>query len=403
MKSDGKSAPQKLISVLSLVTAATVIIGITLLNVWGAGGNEPTTFVGDEPWYVESQSRYKWQKIFGKIYVPVTIFYELGYEIRTSSKSVTIASPSGTKYISFSTVDNEKAYTPERKEFYLKSYWLAHAVLGVPVSEVCEYFGLTFEMYPTGTRNESDAKAIRISDGRNKYSFTELLKIYNPSLLPPSTVSPPETTRPPEMPARAYLIYLTFEDAPNQHTEQILDLLDEYGYKATFFLNGDALETYADTVQRIIASGHSIGLHTMTRDSRHFARDIWNFIDELREENELLYRLFKVTSRLVRAPDGSRTRSFVISPEEGELIESLGYVIWDFNVDTYDGYGYSVQRVIDNAITGIVKHEVPVLRFHSNTTTVRALPSVLEYIKSHSNQFTVAPITPASKSVSFVG
>ncbi len=169
------------------------------------------------------------------------------------------------------------------------------------------------------------------------------------------------------------------------------------------FLNGDALETYADTVQRIIASGHSIGLHTMTRDSRHFARDIWNFIDELREENELLYRLFKVTSRLVRAPDGSRTRSFVISPEEGELIESLGYVIWDFNVDTYDGYGYSVQRVIDNAITGIVKHEVPVLRFHSNTTTVRALPSVLEYIKSHSNQFSVAPITPASKSVSFVG
>ena len=73
--------PAKLISVLSLVTAATVIIGITLLNVWGAGGNEPTTFVGDEPWYVESQSRYKWQKIFGKIYVPVTIFYELGYEI----------------------------------------------------------------------------------------------------------------------------------------------------------------------------------------------------------------------------------------------------------------------------------------------------------------------------------
>ena len=74
---------------------------------------------------------------------------------------------------------------------------------------MCEYFGLTFEMYPTGTRNESDAKAIRISDGRNKYSFTELLKIYNPSLLPPSTVSPPETTRPPEMPARAYLIYLS--------------------------------------------------------------------------------------------------------------------------------------------------------------------------------------------------
>jgi len=402
VKSDEKSARQKLISAVSLFLAAAVIFGITLLKVRGANAGEPTTFVGDEPWYVASaENRYKWQKIVGKIYVPAMIFKELGYEIRTSSKSVTISTPSGEKYISFS-ADNEKAYTPERKEFYLRSYWFAHGVLGVPVSTVCEYFGLTFEIYPTNAKNEDEAKAIRISDGKHKYSFTDLLRIYSPSLLPPETTAPPETTSPAEVPARAYLIYLTFEDAPNQYTDQILDLLDMYGYKATFFLNGGALEEYSATVQRIIASGHSIGLHTMTQNSRHFARDIWNFIGELREENELLYRLFKVTTRLVRAPDGSRTSSFVISPEEGELIESLGYVIWDFNVDTYDGYGYSAARVAENAIAGIVKNEVPVLRFHSGANTVKALPTVLDYIKSNSDQFSVAPITPAAKNVSFL-
>lgn len=404
MKGGKQSAHQLLISLLSLVTAAAIIVGITLINVWGATGSGHTTFIGDEPWYAENvEASYKWQKIFGKIYVPAMIFKEFGYEIRTSSKSVTIASPSGEKYISFSTKDNEKAYTPERKEFYLRSYWFAHGVLGVPVSAVCEYFGLSFEMFPTDAKNEDDAKAIRISSGRNKYGFTDLLKNYNPSLLPLVTTAPPETTKPSDLPARAYLIYLTFEDVPNGYTEQILDLLDEYGYKATFFLNGDALKSNADIVQRIISSGHSVGLHTMTRDSRYFARDIQNFIDELRQENELLYDLFRVTTRLVRAPDGSRTKTFVISPEEGKLIESLGYIIWDFNVETYDDAGYSASRVADNAIEGIVQNEVPVLRFHSNATTVKALGTVLEYIKSHSDQFSVAPITPAAQNVSFVG
>ncbi len=397
MKSDKRREKPKLISVLSLIAAAALIAGITVICASGADATGSTMFAGDEPWFYESKN--KWQQILGKIYVPVSIFYELGYEIRTSSKSITITA--GDKYISFSTVgDNEKAYTPERKEFYLKSFWLSHGVLGVPVSDVCEYFGLNFEMYPTTSKNEADAKAIRISAGKSKYTITDLLRIYNPSLLPAPVAT---ETNPVVQPARAYLIYLTFEDAPNEYTGQILDLLDEFGYRATFFLNGDALESGADTVRRIIAGGHSVGLHTMTRDSRFFARDIENFIGELREENALLYKLFRVTSRLVRAPDGSRTKSFVINADESRLIESLGYVIWDFNVDTYDAAGYSASRVADNAINGIVKYEVPVLRFHSTETTVKALPAVLEYIKSHSDQFSVAVITPAADNISFAG
>lgn len=400
MKKNERSGKTTLITVLSLVVTVALIFGLTLPGVWGADSGNPTTFTGDEPWY--SESKYKWEFIIDKIYVPIYIFENLGAEIRTSSKSVTISI--GEKYISFSSVDNRLAYTPEMKEFYLKTYWMVGRTLSVPARFVCEYFGLKFENYTSrASGSESSTIAIRISDGKSKYTIADLLKMYNPSLIISEETTVPETTAPTEQPARAYLIYLTFEDAPNEYTGQILDLLDEYGYKATFFLDGGALEEYAPLVRRIILAGHSVGLHTMTQNSRYFARDIYNFIGELREENELLYRMFRIKTRLMRAPDGSKTSSFVISASEGDLINSLGYTIWDFNVDTYDTAGYGAERVADFAINGIVQYEIPVLRFHSTAVTVGALETVFEYIKSHSDQFSVAAISPAAASVSFVG
>ncbi len=392
MKKTKKPVKSGLISFVALFITAALLIGVTLFCVQGADPGRPTTFVGDDPWYLEN--KYKWAYIDGRIYVPITIFEKFGAEIQTSSKSVSLTI--GDKLISFSTVDNTTAFTPEMKEFFLKTNWMSYHTLSVPASFICEYFGLKYESY-TGTSNhEKNTLAIRISDGKGKYTLTDLLNMYNPQLIVRETTAAPETTAPVEQPARAYLIYLTFEDAPNQYTERILDLLAEYGYKATFFLNGDALTDNVPLVRRIILDGHSIGLHTMTRDSRLFARDINNFTDELREENKLLYRLFRTTTRLVRAPDGSQTRQFKISPSEGAVINSLGYAIWDFNVDTFDTAGYSAERVAGYAIDGIVKFEIPVLRFHSTQVTVTALKPVLEYIKSHSDQFSVAAITPSA-------
>lgn len=401
MDKQSRSAKTQLISFVSIFIAASIIVGVASFRIYGENNTGVKTFAGDEPWY--SESKYMWQYIVDKIYVPIYIFEKFGAEITTSSNSIMIAI--GSKYISFYTEDNRFAYTPEDKEFYLKTYWMVHHTLSVPVRFVCEYFGLKFETYTDSTGLESNTLAIRISDGKSKYTIKDLIKMYNPSLIATETTviqsDTAETTA--EQTARAYLIYLTFEDAPNKYTGQILDLLADYGYKATFFLNGDALEDNAELVRRIIAEGHSLGLHTMTRSSSYFAKDIQNFIGELRQENDVLYRLFRVTSRLVRAPDGSRTSSFVISAEEGALIDSLGYVIWDYNVDTYDTAGYNAERVADNAINGIVKYEVPVLRFHSTEVTVTALKTVLDYIKSHSDQFQVSAITPAANNISFVG
>lgn len=58
-------------------------------------------------------------------------------------------------------------------------------------------------------------------------------------------------------------IYLTFDDGPEPKiTEFILDLLDHYGFKATFFCTGKCAERYPELLKRIQDTGHLVGNHT---------------------------------------------------------------------------------------------------------------------------------------------
>ena len=59
------------------------------------------------------------------------------------------------------------------------------------------------------------------------------------------------------------MVALTFDDGPNlATTEKILDLLEEYGAKATFFVIGENAKKYSETVKRIYDSGNEIGNHS---------------------------------------------------------------------------------------------------------------------------------------------
>ncbi|RDW84015.1 chitin deacetylase [Aspergillus mulundensis] len=59
-------------------------------------------------------------------------------------------------------------------------------------------------------------------------------------------------------------IALTFDDGPSQYTGQLLDLLAQYGARATFFVLGDASRSNPDLLQRMLREGHQVGSHTYT-------------------------------------------------------------------------------------------------------------------------------------------
>ena len=112
-------------------------------------------------------------------------------------------------------------------------------------------------------------------------------------------------------------IYLPMEDSPGDATEDILDVLKRYGYKATFFIIGDAARENPVLVSRIVGEGHALGLHTMSHDLSDLssAEDI---LSDITAENELLYSLVKQKSHIWRAPEGSE--GVAALDDKGELM-----------------------------------------------------------------------------------
>ena len=71
--------------------------------------------------------------------------------------------------------------------------------------------------------------------------------------------------RPDTVTPEAGTVYLTFDDGPSANTEHLLDILDAYGVKATFFVT-NCNEDYTWCIGEIARRGHSVGIHSATHD-----------------------------------------------------------------------------------------------------------------------------------------
>ena len=179
-------------------------------------------------------------------------------------------------------------------------------------------------------------------------------------------------------------VYLTFDDGPSANTDQILDILDEYGVKATFFVVGK--EGYNDQYRRIVEEGHTLGMHSYS----HVYHDIYESVEaygqDLEKLHTYLYELTGVDSRIVRLPGGS---SNTVSKDKiQDIIAYLGQqgmTYYDWNVSSGDAAsGYvSAQQIADNVLNHVSEHHTSIVLMHDasgKNTTVEALPIILEKI-----------------------
>ena len=82
-------------------------------------------------------------------------------------------------------------------------------------------------------------------------------------------------------PGHQHSVYLTFDDGPiPEVTPWVLDVLDRYGIKATFFMVGDNVRKHPEVYEEVVRRGHRIGNHTMHHVSgfrltrRSYLRDV---------------------------------------------------------------------------------------------------------------------------------
>lgn len=178
------------------------------------------------------------------------------------------------------------------------------------------------------------------------------------------------------------VVYLTFDDGPiPEETPWVLDVLDRYGVKATFFMVGDNVRRYPELFEEVTRRGHSYGNHTMHHlqglkvDAKTFFRDITK-ADRL------------IGSILFRPPHG------IISPLQTSLIKRhYNIIMYDLVTRDYSKR-VSGEEVLDNvkryARNGsiIVFHDSK--KAHVNMRY--ALPRAIEWLKEQGYEFLPLPM-----------
>lgn len=112
-------------------------------------------------------------------------------------------------------------------------------------------------------------------------------------------------------------VYLTFDDGPiPEVTPWVLDLLDHYGIKATFFMVGDNISKYPDVFDEVVRRGHRVGNHTFNH-IRGFSRKYFTSYSYL-ENTEKAYDLMRAQMKQIPCCE-SQLRPLLFRPPHGHM------------------------------------------------------------------------------------
>ncbi len=216
--------------------------------------------------------------------------------------------------------------------------------------------------------------------------------------LPPQPAPPPPS--PPnagDLPAHTGegkpILYLTFDDGPMpQNTTVVLDLLDKYQAKATFFVVGTMVMAFPETLQDAVSRGHAVGNHTWNHKSlKGFSRK--RFTSQVERTDEAIAAVLgdtatrEINLRYLRPPYGATDRN------TKQFAAGQGYTIMMWDVDPQDW-----RRPDAKAITRhVLKHARPgaVILLHdgggNRRQTLAALRTLLPELKAQGYVFRTLP------------
>lgn len=183
-----------------------------------------------------------------------------------------------------------------------------------------------------------------------------------------------------ESPVEDKTIALTFDDGPHPtNTMRLLDILDEYGAKATFFILGENASRYPEVVAEIAARGHEIAAHSYSHpDLTTLSYE--GVVDELSRTNAAITDACGVWPVCVRPPYGATNDTV------SAAIADSGHVEVHWSMDTADW-----QSRDPVAILGMVQEYAEdgdiVLMHDIHESTIDSIPSVIEYLRSQGFAF----------------
>lgn len=179
------------------------------------------------------------------------------------------------------------------------------------------------------------------------------------------------------------LIALTFDDGPHKfRTDEILDTLEKYDVKATFFVVGAMAHDNPDIIRRELRLGHEIGNHTYNHTKmRKLSKK--RLIEELESTENELYEIAEYRPKLFRPPEGW------CSDMIASAVGSIDYDVILWNIDTLDWAHNEVDKICESVLEGVKPGSI--VLFHDFVTgespTVEALEKIIPMLQSQGYRF----------------
>ena len=218
------------------------------------------------------------------------------------------------------------------------------------------------------------------------------------------TARPTEDLQQPEI---NKTIYLTFDDGPYKYTEKLLNILNEKGVKATFFVtaqNGD----YVNLIKAEHDAGHSIGIHTASHVYKNIYSSEENFFSDFYAMQQMVFDQTGKYAKLYRFPGGSSNTisgdySKGIISKLAEDLQNRGYTYVDWNVNSGDSEGLkTAEEVFENTVKEIENlgsADAVVLLHDIHEWAVDAVPMIIDWGKE--NKCTFAALSEDTPQIHF--
>lgn len=167
-------------------------------------------------------------------------------------------------------------------------------------------------------------------------------------------------------------IALTFDDGPHPvYTQEILEILEEYDIRATFFVIGQNLQYYGDLLQCEIEGGHEIGNHTYShRNLRTLTNEVIE--QEIRDTEEAVYDKIEYRTHLLRPPGGK------LGEDLCRLAQEKDYTVVCWSVDTRDWAHTPSDQIAENVLSSVEGGDI--ILFHDFVSGDSPTPEALRII-----------------------
>ncbi len=194
-------------------------------------------------------------------------------------------------------------------------------------------------------------------------------------LIPRSTLLGPNISRLPLAAAQRNEVAITIDDGPDPEiTPQVLDILDRYQAKATFFCIGKLAEQHSVLCRDIIRRGHAIENHSLSHNWYFSLLDPWSIYNEVHDSQIVLSTISGQTPRFFRATAGLR------NPELEPVLAHCGLRLCSWSKRGFDTQISDANTVFDSLVRDLKGGDILLLHDGSAAYTEKGKPVILDVL-----------------------